>query len=73
MTQKQPTYQSYLLRLWQVRHNGKLIWRASLQSTRTGERRNFADLQQMLGFLRDTLQPQRISRQKSKRTGAKKK
>ena len=36
-------YESYLLRLWESDEDGQLIWRASLESTDTGERYGFAD------------------------------
>jgi hypothetical protein len=59
MMQNQSTYQSYLLRLWQVRQNGKTIWRASLESTHTGARENFADLKQAFDFLHGSLRGNR--------------
>ena len=37
-------YESYLLHLWESDKAGQLLWRASLESTDTGERRGFADL-----------------------------
>ena len=42
---------SYLLRLWPTRTRGKLVWRASLESARTGERRGFANLTDLFAFL----------------------
>jgi hypothetical protein len=59
MLENQPNYESYLLRLWQVRQNGKMVWRASLESTRTGARENFADLKQAFTFLRGSLHGKR--------------
>ena len=44
-------YVSYLLRLWQVQTEQGLCWRASLENTRTGERRGFARLDDLLDFL----------------------
>ena len=44
-------YQSYLLRLWRENDEEK-GWRASLESSRTGERRGFARLDDLFGFLR---------------------
>ena len=32
MSEEQPRYISYLLRLWQTQHAGALVWHASLQS-----------------------------------------
>ena len=42
---------AYLLRLWQTRSKRELVWRASLESARTGERRGFANLTDLLTFL----------------------
>ena len=42
---------SYLLRLWQAEHEGTLVWRASLESAHTGERRGFASLAELYAFL----------------------
>jgi hypothetical protein len=44
-------YLSYLLRLWQTQHEGRLVWRASVESARTGERRGFASLDELHAFL----------------------
>lgn len=51
MPGKPTTYASYLLRLWQADEAGRHIWRASLESTGTGERSNFANLEALLDFL----------------------
>jgi len=48
---EQRRYISYLLRLWQIEGGEKPIWRASLESAATGERRGFAGLEELLGFL----------------------
>jgi hypothetical protein len=45
-------YVSYLLRLWQARTGGQWIWRASLESTRGGERQGFASLEALFAYLR---------------------
>jgi hypothetical protein len=44
-------YVSYMLRLWEVRSNDGLIWRASLERANTGERRGFASLVDLYAFL----------------------
>jgi hypothetical protein len=44
---------SYLLRLWPTRTRQELIWRASLESARTGERQGFADLTELFAFLEE--------------------
>jgi hypothetical protein len=60
VSEKRSDYLSYLLRLWRVSGGGephsmgeKAIWRASLKSTRTGERRGFASLDELFDFLRE--------------------
>jgi hypothetical protein len=45
-------YLSYLLRLWQARHEDELVWRASLEGARTGEQAGFANLEALFAFLR---------------------
>jgi hypothetical protein len=51
MSREHGRYISYLLRLWQTRSEGKLIWRASLESPHTGERRGFTNLGDLFAFL----------------------
>ncbi len=48
---KRPRYLSYLLRLWQTSDNNNQVWRASLESPGTGERRGFASLRDLFDFL----------------------
>jgi hypothetical protein len=43
---------SYLLRLWQTESEGHMVWRASLESPQTGERRGFPTLDALFAFLR---------------------
>jgi hypothetical protein len=57
MDTPQRTYLSYMLRLWRDDSGEKIVWRASLESVQTGERRHFvdedhlfADLAQQLGL-----------------------
>ncbi len=50
MTEKQPDYRSFLLRLWRQGPE-PCAWRASLESTATGERRAFASLESLFAFL----------------------
>ena len=52
MRREQHRYLSYLLRLWQIKSGGALVWRASLESPHTGKRRGFADLKALFAFLR---------------------
>ena len=51
MSRRKRRYISYLLRLWQVESEGELVWRASLDSPHTGQRRGFAGLAEMYAFL----------------------
>jgi hypothetical protein len=65
--EEQADYLSYLLRLWREddgggghredaepdQAGGKAVWRASLESVRTGERRSFASLEELFDFLRE--------------------
>ncbi|MBS3784262.1 MAG: hypothetical protein KGY78_07450 [Anaerolineae bacterium] len=50
---EQRGYISYLLRLWTTERRGKLLWRASLESARTGQRRGFAGLEDLFAFLQE--------------------
>jgi hypothetical protein len=72
MLQDQTNYESYLLRLWQVRQGGRRVWRASLESTRTGTRENFADMNHAFAFLRVSLRgkPERQPRQRKRNNGS---
>ena len=56
MTTQEPSYLAYLLRVWQVESDGKLTWRASLESVHTGERRGFASLEILFEFLKGQTQ-----------------
>lgn len=51
-TREQPDYLSYLLRLWRVSEK-ETDWRASLESSHTGEREGFASLDDLFRFLRE--------------------
>ena len=44
-------YLAYMLRLWQIDDEGEPIWRASLESPHTGERRGFPNLEALVVFL----------------------
>ena len=44
-------YVAYLLRLWEAQEGGSAVWRASLESPQTGERRGFASLADLFTFL----------------------
>jgi hypothetical protein len=53
MTTEQQRYFAYMLRLWQVSSDGEPIWRASLESPHSGERRGFANLELLFAFLEE--------------------
>jgi hypothetical protein len=59
MDKEKSDYLSYLLRLWRVENHGeapsadKAVWRASLESAHTGERKTFASLDDLVDFLRE--------------------
>ncbi len=52
MSQDQPRYLSYLIRMWQVRTVTGWQWRASLESPGSGERRAFPSLDHLIAYLR---------------------
>lgn len=52
MSERSSAYQSYLLRVLAVAGADNVVWRASLESAHTGERYNFATLQELFDFLR---------------------
>jgi hypothetical protein len=51
---------SYLLRLWQVRSEDGMVWRASLESVDTGERKGFASLDTLLGSCASRRMPDQV-------------
>lgn len=48
---KDSDYVSFLLRLWQAEEDDYWVWRASLESAQTGEKRNFATVSVMMEYL----------------------
>ena len=48
---KQRRYLSYMLRLWETSDGEREIWRASLESPGSGQRRGFASVQSLIDFL----------------------
>lgn len=69
MLEEQPAYASYLLRL--RCSNGELgqVWRASLESTRSGEIRHFANLQELITFLNSQFQEGPPANEENENTG----
>jgi len=49
--QESKHYLSYLLRIWATRTNGEVVWRASLESPNSDERRGFVSLEALFEFL----------------------
>jgi hypothetical protein len=52
MNERWHGYVSYLLRLWQAEDNGESVWRASLECSRTGQQWVFANLDDLLAFVK---------------------
>jgi hypothetical protein len=51
---RQPVYLAYMLRLWQsASSDDEPGWRASVENPHTGERHGFANLEQLVEFLRE--------------------
>jgi hypothetical protein len=46
---------SYLLRLWQVPANAEYDWRILLENVQTGEKRGFANPEELLAYLTGVL------------------
>jgi len=57
MHEEQPNYLSYLLRLWRGNDGEEAVWRASLESPHTGERRGFSSLKDLFAFLEKATGP----------------
>ena len=55
MGTEEERYRSYLLRLWQTQSMGEWIWRVSIESVYTGERRGFASLKLLFQFLENEI------------------
>jgi|RhiMetdeSRZDD1v2_1073273.scaffolds.fasta_scaffold533859_4 hypothetical protein len=51
MDKQQTTSLSYLVRLWATGAGHQQVWRASLEDAQSGERRGFANLEQLFVFL----------------------
>jgi len=62
-------YFSYLLRLWQVGTGQDVAWRASLEEIPAGERRAFASLDDLLGYLRERTKPDSLPGEGAAREG----
>jgi hypothetical protein len=51
MLAKEVDYVSFLLRLWQSDEDGHLVWRASLESAQTGEKRHFSSVSVLVDYM----------------------
>jgi hypothetical protein len=49
---RRKNYLAFMLRLWQDQNEGSAVWRASLESPLSGERRGFVSLEALFDFLR---------------------
>jgi hypothetical protein len=63
-------YRAYLLRLWPAQEAGQTVWRASLESARTGEQVGFRTLQRLFAFLDDQTAYGNGGMEPASRTGA---
>lgn len=45
-------YQAYLVRIWSVKGNGGVVWRASVTNAHTNARQGFATLDELFAYLR---------------------
>lgn len=52
-------YVAWVLRIWQVESATGVIWRASLQNARTGERAAFGSVDALCGYLTRRTLPER--------------
>jgi hypothetical protein len=50
-------YQAYILRLWHAREAGAPAYRASLETITNGTRQRFADIEELIIFLRTECEP----------------
>ena len=53
MMPKEMGYRSFLLRLWYVKRNGELAWRASLENPHSGQKHVFTSLETLHEYLRN--------------------
>ena len=58
MSDEPDGYQTYVLRLWRAKCQGKWQWRASIESPHTGERHTFASVQQLFAYLSEQCERQ---------------
>ena len=61
IVEEQPSYISYLLRLWKVEGGEGGGWRASIEDPHTGEQRGFASLEALFAFLREQVGTSSVS------------
>jgi hypothetical protein len=59
-------YVSYLLRLWKTTSGDKVVWRASLENSQTGERQGFASLDALFDYLRQQTETETEPREPDK-------
>ena len=64
MTNTNSDYRSFLLRLWIERENDG-EWRFSLEDTRTGKRKAFANIEKLIAYLNETINNEKQSSRKN--------
>ena len=55
-------YYSFLVRLWESENNGDSTWRISLESSESGEKQFFFDLDDLLCFFENLIGDSSVSR-----------
>jgi hypothetical protein len=70
MSDDRPRYQSFLLRLWQVRSKHGWGWQASLESPTTGKRLGFQTIDALVAFIEGQTQQALSLDQASQEAGA---
>ncbi len=55
MAKKEPRHLAFLIKLWQVRSEGQMVWRGSLDDAHSGEKKGFGDPASIFAFLQEKL------------------
>lgn len=51
MNTRPERYHAFLLRFWQIEQDGEETWQASLEDSRTGEKRGFASIEALVKYV----------------------
>ncbi len=55
MPKKELLHLTYLVKLWQVRSQGQVVWHGSMEDAHTGEKKGFGDPAHLFDFLQEKL------------------